>query len=615
MLNNLEQQARANAGNTHAWLAYAQAAAQQNEWIRAEQAFAHLYSLQPTHAAIARNWLRAKERLGQTLEAIHIAARWLDRFPDDVLMWKRVVSLAQVGKHFDTEESAHRNLARLEPHDPAHVFHHACAISSLNRFDDAREVIDRGLQRWPDDLRLRWFGVASMRALPRDDAQIGEERASAQRALAQIERWQGDATLAHDAVRRSTFYFAYDGQNDTMRAFATGRQMARLAQACLAQSSIDALRISPAAKAKTPGKLRIGFVSTLWHRHTVSKYFGGWIKHIDRTRFETLLVHDGPTRDDVTKALEASVDHVARPADNQTLAQLLASLSLDVIIYADIGMVARHIPLYAYRFAPLQLAAWGHPITTGYPEIDGFITVAAMEPPDARAHYTERELIQLPGIGIAMDVPTDVPEKADSTWRKAANIRADAHVLLCPQALFKIHHEDDQRFARVLAETTMHNTHLVFFEAKEPSITPLFQTRFARALEANAVDASRVTIVSLQSYANFLNIVSDASVVLDTHHFSGGSTSLDALACGTPIVTWPGEFMRGRQTAGMLTLAGLQDDVVYGTQDYIARVQHHLQTNAAQRDAVRAQRRHAAKTLWNDVSTVRALEAEISKHF
>jgi len=51
-------------------------------------------------------------------------------------------------------------------------------------------------------------------------------------------------------------------------------------------------------------------------------------------------------------------------------------------------------------------------------------------------------------------------------------------------------------------------------------------------------------------------------VVLDTLHWSGGNTSLDALAVGAPIVSLPGEFMRGRQTQAMLNAVGVPELVV-----------------------------------------------------
>ena len=60
-----------------------------------------------------------------------------------------------------------------------------------------------------------------------------------------------------------------------------------------------------------------------------------------------------------------------------------------------------------------------------------------------------------------------------------------------------------------------------------------------------------------------------ADVVLDTPRWSGGNTSLDAFAAGTPVVTLPGRFMRGRQTAGMLALMGLDALVAPAPDDYV----------------------------------------------
>jgi CRISPR-associated protein Csy1 len=54
-------------------------------------------------------------------------------------------------------------------------------------------------------------------------------------------------------------------------------------------------------------------------------------------------------------------------------------------------------------------------------------------------------------------------------------------------------------------------------------------------------------------------------------HLSGGNTSLDAISAGTPIVTLPGRFMRGRQTAAMLTMMGLEELVARTEEEYVRK--------------------------------------------
>ena len=52
------------------------------------------------------------------------------------------------------------------------------------------------------------------------------------------------------------------------------------------------------------------------------------------------------------------------------------------------------------RLAPVQCAAWGHPVTTGSSQVDYYFTCGEMEPPKGADHYTE-QLLPLPGIGTA----------------------------------------------------------------------------------------------------------------------------------------------------------------------------------------------------------------------
>ena len=68
---------------------------------------------------------------------------------------------------------------------------------------------------------------------------------------------------------------------------------------------------------------------------------------------------------------------------------------------------------------------------------------------------------------------------------------------------------------------------------------------------------------------NFRRVLAASDVVLDTVRWSGGNTSIDAFAAGTPVVTLPGRFMRGRQTAGMLQLMGLPELIATSPDDYV----------------------------------------------
>ena len=64
-----------------------------------------------------------------------------------------------------------------------------------------------------------------------------------------------------------------------------------------------------------------------------------------------------------------------------------------------------------------------------------------------------------------------------------------------------------------------------------------------------------------------MNFLSD--VFLDTITWSGGNTTLEAIACSLPIVTYGGEFMRGLHAYSFLKMLGVTDTIAHSKADYI----------------------------------------------
>ena len=76
-------------------------------------------------------------------------------------------------------------------------------------------------------------------------------------------------------------------------------------------------------------------------------------------------------------------------------------------------------------------------------------------------------------------------------------------------------------------------------------------------------------MLSRMARADFLRVNAACDALLDTRGWSGGNTSLDALASCLPVVTLPGALMRARQTAGMLTIAGVPELIAATEDDYV----------------------------------------------
>jgi protein O-GlcNAc transferase len=79
----------------------------------------------------------------------------------------------------------------------------------------------------------------------------------------------------------------------------------------------------------------------------------------------------------------------------------------------------------------------------------------------------------------------------------------------------------------------------------------------------------RVMVLPPMKHERFLGLLAAADVVLDTPHFNGYNSSLEAFAVGTPIVTQPGPLQRMRHTAGMYAAMGIEGLCAASGEEYI----------------------------------------------
>ena len=461
----------------------------------------------------------------------------------------------------------------------------------------AREAYAAAFERDPGLLRAAFGAHLTLPMVAASAGAVGAARNAFAEGLSTLERSlpARAAALAPDRLldelRWSNFLLAYQGEDDRTLQARYGALVGSLLQV----RSPEWVR-PLATRVRTGSRIRVGFVSTFFRDGTVGRYFDHWLRDLPKDEFEVFAYHLLPGTDALSNRLASEIEHFRhfpwwRPSQ---LAPRIRADALDVLVYPELGMGAVPFALASLRLAPLQCAGWGHPVTTGLPTVDVYLSSAAMEPPDAREHYTER-LVTLPGIGTRYAMPA-VPPPAD---RLQLGLPDGVPLLLCPQSLFKIHPENDALFARALAAVP--EARLVFFEGRDPALTE----RFLRRLETAGVARARLVALPQCAHDDFLRIVAACDLVLDTLRWSGGNTSLDALACAVPIVTLPGRFMRGRQSAAMLQMMGVDGLVAADADDYV-RIVTRLLRDPTVRNEYAAQIRAAQARIFDDPAPVAA---------
>lgn len=564
----------------------------------AVRAVEHAVTVEASYALAWANLGGLKRDAGDDDEAIVVLQRALALDPKQRVAMMNLGGVLRRRSDLDAAASLFARAAELDPRDADATLQLAGTLAEHDDFAGARAAFAQTRARDPRMLRALLGQCLTLPMLSSTVADVASSRAAFEEGLGIVEREAPAiaSTLTQsrllDELRWTNFLLAYQGGDD--RALQT-RYAALVAGQIDTRAPEQRQVIAPRARAGS--RIRIGFAATFFRDGTVGRYFEHWITGLPREDFDVFLYFLAPGSDDVAKRLTARADHVRRCpwwAPSQAAPRIRAD-ALDVLVYPELGMGAVPFVLAALRLAPLQCTAWGHPVTTGHATIDVYFSSAAMEPADGALHYTER-LVTLPGIGTRYRAPV-LPQEAS---RERFGLPADRVLLLCPQSLFKIHPDNDALHARVL--DAVPEGLLVGFEGRDRRLTERYRARLAAA----GIAPHRLRILPQTLHEDFLRINAVCDVMLDTLHWSGGNTSLDALATGLPIVTLPGRFMRGRQSAGMLHLMGIDELVAQDQDDYV-RIVAELAADPERRAALSRRIRDAHPRVFDDETPIKAL--------
>lgn len=475
------------------------------------------------------------------------------------------------------------------------------ALMGLGDAAASRKAYHAAIRLDPNYVQPRWgLVVAQLPAIPQDATEQAKAVDRFASEFAKLRAWLR-------APRAVDTYLAVGAQQPYYLAYIAGNHKAILAdygRACANLMATWARKVGvPAPVPASGAKIRVGIVSAHVRNHSVwQALVRGWLEHLDPNRFEIHLFHTGKHRDKETDWAESRVALLQAQGREWTQwAKSISDSRLDALIYPELGMDSTTIRLAALRLARVQLAAWGHPITTGLPTMDGYISAQALEPANGAEHYTET-LYPLPGLGSCYRAYQTQPGQPDfTTWR----IQDTDKVLLCAGTPFKYSPKHDAVWLEIARQCQP--CKLVFFGSEADDHSKLLEQRLRNVFRAGDLDFDQVVrFVPWQTQPNFFAFLDRADVFLDTPDFSGFNTVMQAVERGTPVVAYEGALLRGRFASANLGQLELTGWIARSPEEFVQiAVQLAFDRSARQRmrQAVDAHRQE----LFEDKSSVDAL--------
>jgi predicted O-linked N-acetylglucosamine transferase (SPINDLY family) len=316
--------------------------------------------------------------------------------------------------------------------------------------------------------------------------------------------------------------------------------------------------------------LRIGMVTPhLRHKHPVNIFMQPLLARWDHTNLPLTIYFTGSKVDEQTRLARRRAGHWRDVNIDQLPAQVEAD-RIDILIDLAGHTAEGTLHAFARRLAPVQASFLGYPGSSGVPNIDWLMGDPVVTPPEADYLCSER-VMRLPHTVFCFAPEDDYPlpdfgesQKRPLTFGSFNNIAK-----LTPRTI--------RLWAEVL--NAVAGSRLLL---RAPSFRDAGAvSRFRRLFADHGIGAERLVFrgpvrldIMMQSYA-------EIDIALDPVPYCGGTTSLQALWMGVPVLTLEGGHFVSRMGTSFVTAAGLQDWVARDDAEYVAKATEVVHDRAA----------------------------------
>jgi predicted O-linked N-acetylglucosamine transferase (SPINDLY family) len=525
-------------------------------------------------------------RLPQALRAYHAAL---------AVAPSRVDILVDLGNvlfgldQLEPAKQAYLKAAQLQPNFPTAPGNLGALYLRAGYIHEALAATDRALELAPGD--HRW--VSNRAGLLKELGRWDEAEAAYRQALA----IRPDYALGHSNL---LFCLNYHPTKPAREIFAE----------YIAWDKAHARPLRPenpgwAHDWTTDRRLKVGYLSPDFREHAARHFIEPILAHHDPAQVEVYCYAEVAKPDRFTERFQGMAQHWRSTVglSDAAVADLIRADGIDVLVDMGGHTSCSRLLVTARKPAPVQIAyLLGHGYTSGLSAIDAFLCDDAMAPPEADALFAET-IVHLPRIPLAYLPPEALPEVAPLPALSAKRQRLTFGYFGRPE---RLNDAVIECWSAIL--TALPGSKLVL-NSKAFSETA-FQELFAARFAAFGVKKQQLDMVFTAPQPKTWAAYGDIDVALDPFPHNAGTTTIEALWLGVPVISKRDRPSVGRFGASILGAVGLDDWVVDDTHDYVAKaisVANDIAALAALRAGLRA--RCQASALADGPGLARTLEA------
>jgi len=510
-----------------------------------------LLAIAPNHSEGIRNFSVVLKRLGDYTNAEKYLRRYLSRRPSCIHGLNSLGTvLSDMGRHPEAVEAYERVLVQNPDHAPANAnlaneyhlmanidkaYEHSCrAVAGDPTSDNLWLGHLTHLRRVCDYARLRridWWKL--LEKLPPESISstflqtlvLAEERDEQDRLRSLINSW-GDSKKSE--------------VND--RYLKEGRELV-----------ID----------KTQTNLKIGFVSADFCNHSVARFIWPLFERLDRDEFSLFGYCTYTVRDEWRDKFEERAESIKDVAEMSPLelCNLIRADRIDILFDLTGFTRGSRTQVFAWRPAPVQISWLGFPGTTGIEEMDYILLDKYLKPKDEglireKPLLTNASTVCFSGID-EIPITEILPEEVRGYFTFGS--------LNNP---YKFTERTIARWARVMENVENSKILLVRREYESYYLRKNITDMFGEF----GVSSERIVYYNNRKAGrHYLDCYNEVDMSLDTYPVTGGTTTIDALWMGVPVIALEGTNIHQRVSSSILRHMKLDSWIAESDQDFIIK--------------------------------------------
>jgi predicted O-linked N-acetylglucosamine transferase (SPINDLY family) len=356
------------------------------------------------------------------------------------------------------------------------------------------------------------------------------------------------------------FSLLHNDQFDTASIFSEHLQFAENYEKPLFHHTIPHTN-----KCSDDRKLRIGYLSPDFKRHSVAYFIEPVLKAHNKNNFEIFCYSNSPVQDDVTKRMKRYTDQwrdIVHMNDEQAAA-LIKNDGIDILVDLAGHTSNNRILLFARKSAPIQINWIGYPASTGLSSIDYRLVDCYTDPPGMTEQFHTEKLIRLPEIFLCYLPDCDSPEINVIPALEAGCITFGSF-----NKFSKISSKSFLLWTAILNKIP--NSHLILksIALSDSSTRNYALDKFAEG----GIEKNRIKLYSwLPSIREHLELYNRIDIGLDTFPYNGTTTTCEAMWMGVPVITLAGKSHASRVGVSLLSNLGLPELIATTPEEYVAK--------------------------------------------